>query len=135
MKTRLFTLIVVLFLFSCNNDDDAAQNSEPTLIGPWSLVNVSGGFAGIDDDFEVGLITWDFNENFLEFTVTNNNTTNVIFDGLPSGTYNFQVLSTTGEDSQLVTETFSYEITTLTSSQLVLDEGIAFDGFLLTFSR
>jgi hypothetical protein len=135
MKKTIYIIIITLLTLSCNSDDEASQNEEPSLIGPWSLVNVSGGLAGVNDDFEIGVITWDFNENFLEFTVTNTNATNVIFDGLPTGTYNFRVLSSTGEDAFLVTDTYSYEITTLTGTQLKLDEGIAFDGFLLTFTR
>ncbi len=135
MKTTFYVFVLTLLMVSCSNNDDEQQNSNPTLDGSWSLVNVSGGFAGIDYDFEVGLITWVFNQGDLELTVTNTNTTNVIYDGLPSGIYDYEVLTQTGEDTSVVINTFNYTITTLSSSQLVLDEGIAFDGFLLTFSR
>ena len=135
MKSTFYILGLILVVLSCNSDDDAQQNTEPTLFGPWSLVNVSGGFAGVNDDFEIGTITWNFNLENLELTVTNTNTTNVIFDGLPSGTYDYALLTPIDEDASVVINTFSYDITTLSSSQLVLDEGIAFDGFLLTFNR
>tara|TARA_R110002111_G_scaffold103778_5_gene160986 strand:- start:38604 stop:39026 length:423 start_codon:yes stop_codon:yes gene_type:complete len=137
MKTTFYILVLMLSTLSCNSDDDTPQNSEPTLNGSWSLVNVTGGLAGVDDDFEIGLIIWDFNQDNLELTVTNNNTANVIYDGLSSGTYDYEVLSTTGEDAYLVIHNFgiNHEIITLNASQLVLDEGVAADGFLLTFSR
>ncbi len=135
MKTTFYVFVLTLLMVSCSNNDDEQQNSNPTLDGSWSLVNVSGGFAGIDYDFEVGLITWVFNQGDLELTVTNTNTTNVIYDGLPSGVYDYEVLTPTGEDTSVIINTFNYTITTLSSSQLVLNEGIAFDGFLLTFSK
>ena len=135
MKTTFYVFILALLSVSCNNNDDSMQNPDTTLDGSWSLVNVSGGFAGVNDDFEVGIITWDFNQDNLELTVTNTNTANVIFDGLPSGAYNYVFLTTTGEDVSLVINSISYDLTTLSSSELVLDEGVAADGFLLTYSR
>lgn len=137
MKNTIYILTFTLLMLSCNTDDNSQQNAEPTIGGQWNLVNVTGGLAGVDDDFEVGLIIWDFNEDNLELTVTNNNTANVIYDGLSSGTYDYEVLSTTGEAAYLVIHNFGIndEIITLNASQLVLDEGVAADGFLLTFSR
>ena len=137
MKSKLYILILALITFGCNSDDDAQQDTNATLNGPWSLINVSGGFAGVDDDFEIGLITWDFDIGNLQLTVTNNNTEAVIYDGLSSGDYDYQVLSTTGEVGYLVVHNFgiNHEIVTVSSSELILDEGAAADGFLLTFSR
>ena len=137
MKNTIYILTFTLLMLSCNTDGNSQQNAEPTIGGQWNLVNVTGGLAGVDDDFEVGLIIWDFNEDNLELTVTNNNTANVIYDGLSSGTYDYEVLSTTGETAYLVIHNFgiNHEIITLNASQLVLDEGVAADGFLLTFSR
>ncbi|WP_405574871.1 hypothetical protein [Winogradskyella sp. Asnod2-B02-A] len=137
MKNTIYILTFTLLMLSCNTDDNSQQNAEPTIGGQWNLVNVTGGLAGVDDDFEVGLIIWDFNEDNLELTVTNNNTANVIYDGLSSGTYDYEVLSTTGETAYLVIHNFgiNHEIITLNASQLVLDEGVVADGFLLTFNR
>mgnify|MGYP000498269196 CR=1 FL=1 len=134
MKNVFYALTFMLLMFSCTSDDDN-QNTEATLNGSWHLVNISGGLVGVNDDFDTGLITWIFNENNLELTVINTNTTDVIFDGLASGTYNYQPLTTTGENTDIVVDFFSFRITTLTTVQLILDEGIAADGFLLTFSR
>ncbi|WP_282030300.1 hypothetical protein [Winogradskyella eximia] len=135
MKTTFYILVLMLSTLSCNSDDDTEQNSEPTLNGSWSLVNVTGGLAGVDDDFEIGLIIWDFNQDNLELTVTNNNTANVIYDGFPSGTYDYEIFTETNGEMSVVINTVSYRVTTLASSQLVIDEGIVADGFLLTFIR
>ncbi|WP_299107981.1 hypothetical protein [uncultured Winogradskyella sp.] len=135
MKHTFYLLTLMLLTLSCNSDDDNSEQNEPTLYSSWSLVNVSGGLAGANDDFEMDLITWDFDEANLELTVTNNNTANVIYDGLPSGTYDYEVPSTTNEVTTVVIDNINYVITTLTNSQLILDEGVAVDGFLLTFSQ
>jgi len=135
MKTTFYILVLMLFTLSCNSDDDTQQNSEPTLDGSWSLVNVTGGLAGVDDDFEIGLIIWDFNQDNLELTVTNNNTVNVIYDGFPTGTYDYEIFTETNGEMSVVINTVSYRVTNLTSSQLVIDEGVVADGFLLLFSR
>ena len=135
MKITFYAFVLILLAVSCNSDDDTQHNNRPMLNGSWSLVNVSGGFAGVNDDFEMGIITWDFNPINLKLTVTNTNTTNVIYDGFPTGTYDYEELSSVGENDSLIVNTLSYEITILSSSQLVLDEGVAADGFLLTFSK
>lgn len=135
MKTPFLFLISLLFLFSCNTNDDAPPNTAPKIDGTWSLVNVYGGFAGVDDDFENGTITWNFNQDNLELTVTKTNTAAVTYAGFPSGTYDYRIFTTTGEDANLVVNSLCYDITRLIHSELLLDEDIAADGFLLTYRR
>ncbi len=135
MKINFNILIFALMAWSCNSNDDGQQSSGKKLDGTWSLVNVSGGFAGVNDDFETGLIIWGFDTTNFEITVTNNNTETVIFDGLPSGTYDYQILTTTGEAAYLVVDSFSYEIAAPSTSVLILDEDITSDGFRLTLNR
>ena len=137
MKFNLYIFVLALFTISCNSNDDLQINDQPTPNGSWSLVNVSGGLAGVDDDFEINLITWDFSHDDLKLTITNNNTAIVIYDGLPSGIYDYEILSTTDDDEYLVVHNFgvNYKIITLSTSQFILDEGVAADGFLLQLSR
>ncbi|WP_179353469.1 hypothetical protein [Winogradskyella vidalii] len=132
MKYQLFILAFTLIFFSCNSDDDAPQSSTTTLHGNWSLINVNGGFPGVNDDFESGLITWNFDDT--EITVTNNNTHNVIHSGYPSGIYTYDVI-TTATDTTLVIENTNSKIITLTNNQLVIDQGVAADGFQYTLSK
>ena len=134
MKITFYILALMLLTLSCSSDDDAQQDSEPTLNATWSLVNVSGGFAGVDDDFESGIITWHFNNESSEITVTNNDTSNAIHSGYASGTYSYEVLTTSNETS-VVIENTDLRIISLTTNQLILDEGMISDGFQYTFSR
>ncbi|MBU2926880.1 hypothetical protein [Winogradskyella psychrotolerans] len=134
MKSTFYFLAVLLFTLSCNSNDDAQQNSDPVLSGSWSLVNVSGGFAGVDDNFESGIITWNFNTDPTEITITNSNTASVIHSGYPSGTYNYDVLIT-ANDTTLVIDNADLRIISLTTNQLILDEGMVSDGFKYTLSK
>ncbi|WP_417876116.1 hypothetical protein [Winogradskyella sediminis] len=134
MKTYFYFLALMLLTLSCKSDDDADQNLNPTLIGSWSLVNVSGGFAGVDDDFNDGVILWNFTNNPSEITITNTNTTEVVHSGYPSGTYSYEI-ETTPNDTIVVIENTDLRIISLTTNQLILDEGVVSDGFQYTFNK
>lgn len=82
----------------------------------------------------MGTITWNFNQDNLDLKVNNTYATTAIYDGLPSGTYDYELLTPTDEIASVTINTFSSIILTLMSSQLILDEDVAADGFLLTFS-
>ena len=135
MKAYIYLFVFSLFVLSCSNDDDQVSTNEPTLQGEWSLVNVSGGLAGVDDDFPAGLITWDFNLETQELTVINTNVELVIYDGLPTGTYSYTIETTTGSDAIIVINNQNMAVVTITATDLVLDDGVAVDGFLLRFNR
>ena len=134
MKTYFYFLALMLLTLSCKSDDDADQNLNPTLIGSWSLVNVSGGFAGVDDDFNDGVILWNFTNNPSEITITNTNTTEVVHSGYPSGAYSYEI-ETTPNDTIVVIENTDLRIISLTTNQLILDEGVVSDGFQYTFNK
>ena len=82
-----------------------------------------------------GLITWVFNDANWRVTITNKNKTNVIFDGLASGTYKYQLISATDKEVNLVIDSFSFRMAALNLEELILDESVAADGFILTFGR
>nr|WP_321229543.1 hypothetical protein [uncultured Psychroserpens sp.] len=135
MKKYIYVLLVTFFVLSCNNDDDRSSNNEPTLNGSWSVINVIGGLAGIDDNYEEDVIVWNFDEQTQELTVTNNNVELVIYDGLASGIYSYEVLIE-DENTSLIIDGIIYDLSILTETSLVLDEGaFTSDGFQLTFSR
>ena len=134
MKTNFYFLALMLLTLSCKSDDDLDHNLNPTLIESWSLVNVSGGFAGVDDDFNDGVILWNFSNDPSEITITNTNTTEVVHSGYPSGTYSYEI-ETTPNDTTVVIENTDLRIISLTTNQLILDEGMVSDGFQYTFNR
>jgi hypothetical protein len=66
MRIRKLSLLIILslvFFTNCNSDD--ASNQAETLNGIWNAKNINGGLAGIDDDYEAGLVTWTFNNQVI----------------------------------------------------------------------
>lgn len=140
MKTRILTLVLVLGVFiftSCDSDDDTAP-MDP-IHGIWNLVNVSGGFAGINEDYESGSITWSFNSQDLTITVQNNTGQINLFSGYVTGTYPYAIIEA-NENVYLVinnTEFGSYIVsdTSLNINQNEFSFGTGADGFFLQFER
>lgn len=82
MKSVKLTLLLILslaFVTNCDNDDNS--NKAENLNRVWNLKNVSGGFPGIDVDYESGIVNWNFDSETQTLTVmsslTNNGNQNV----------------------------------------------------------
>lgn len=101
MKTwKLLSLVLMTVLFAgCNDDDD---NGTAELSGAWKLTRIQGGFAGVDETFAPGVITWNFNDN-QTVTIVNNNTDDAAEDLFESGTYDYAA-NTTGESGECGTQ-------------------------------
>ena len=134
---KLFTFLSFLILFlltSCSNDSTSAKNN--TITGQWKLVNVSGTFAGINDNFPEGMITWDFNPITQTVTVTNNNTNANLWDVFETGVYNFQFVNNPefpcGESIEI--DGSLYGCYSFANDSLIIDQSIA-DGFAITLKR
>ncbi|WP_299443799.1 hypothetical protein [uncultured Aquimarina sp.] len=129
---RLYFLMVFVVFISCSNDDDT-NNTAIGLQGEWNLVNITGGFAGVNQDFEKGTIIWDFNESDTMVTVTNNSTITGVYDGFPSGTYTYSIVAPADIDELVVNEinlgTFS-----TTSDSFTVNQQFR-DGFEIRFER
>lgn len=54
-----------MLLASCSSNDDNESTQPESLNGIWNIKNIQGGFAGIDDDYETGVITWTFNNQTI----------------------------------------------------------------------
>ena len=72
-----------MFLISCSTDNDLSVEQK------FYLVNVSGGFAGVNENFDKGQIIWTFNEQ--NSTLNIEKTTNESFSGLNEGVYSFDI--------------------------------------------
>ncbi len=128
----LYVFSTVLLLVGCNTSDDTGKDP---INGVWDLRNISGGFAGINDDYPPGIITWSFSKKNSVLTVINNNGTNTIYDGFESGKYPYSILQI---DKVLYLEIDGNEFGGLVISQneLVIDQNICVsgngvDGFVL----
>ena len=135
----LITFLSFITLSSCsldNNNNDVKQQVYKTY---WHLINVSGGFSGVDNDFELNKIIWSFNEEENELTVTNTNTED-LEDGLDSGTYTYSVDEDDNKDLFLTINSNEFGNFTVSETQLIIDQnittnGTGSDGFIYTFKR
>jgi hypothetical protein len=131
---RFLLLILIVSLYnSCTVDDDYESN--PTLLGSWNLIEVSGTIAGTTDQFEYGLITWNFEEGTV--TVVNNNTDESLLDGFDSGNYDF--LSSVNPTAESCSRTLSFSPEDVNCiaydyENLVISQNIA-DGLTFRFIR
>ena len=133
-KITLGIVIIITLLISCNNDEEIVPI---TLKGAWSVKNISGGFAGIDDDFTQGTIVWSFGEQTL--TVENNNTSTTVYQGLDAGSYTYTIIENEG-DSYLVIDEAEIGKYILTSTNLLINQnefstGNGSDGFIIALER
>lgn len=140
MKIRVLTLLLsfgLVFFTSCNNDDDSSQIG--TVDGTWNLINISGGFAGIDDAYDPGIITWTFNNQNLTINIENNSTEENLYSGFESGTYSYSIVENNGNEYILINTAefgnYVLSINNLKINQNEIQSGSGSDGFLLEFER
>lgn len=144
-KFKILVYIFFLIIVNGCQSDDGQNNSKKDVAnseinGMWTLVNVSGGFAGANQNFTAGSITWYFDESNNTLTIVNDNQiTDAIYDGLPTGTYTYSsILSTTscGEGFNPLAITNAFESCyTITDNILTIDNNQIADGFALKFER
>jgi hypothetical protein len=107
------------------------------LNGIWNVKNISGGFAGIDDDYDTGIITWTFNNQIL--TIENNESQGNIYSGFESGTYYYSTNEINGNNYIIINNAeyggFTLSVNNLTINQNETSSGSGADGFMLQFER
>jgi hypothetical protein len=142
MKTRFLSALFCLFIFSnCSINNNENPTNEVTLI-QWNLINVTGGLAGVNNDFEIGDIVWKFDnpQNGL-VTVINNNTDDTIEDALDSGQYQYlfieqdDTLFIAIEDNEYGGITISEDELSFTINQNETTSGSGADGFIYEFEK
>jgi len=134
----LVALVSIMFLTNCSIEDNGNDNtSKVTTL--WNLINVSGGIAGVDNNFDMGDIVWTFNEVTSTLTVNNNNSDDGVEDGLNSGSYPYYVYES-DEALFLIINTAEYGGFTVLENQLIIDQnststGSGADGYVYTFQK
>jgi len=132
MKKLLLIFITCALCLSSSCDNDNANTKSES----WFLVNISGGIAGINEDFEKGIIVWTFNEEDAILTVEN---TTGSTNGFESGTYSYNILNT-NDQRYLVVENNEIGGITTSGNQLIINQnmqsgGSGADGFILLFEK
>ncbi len=134
-KLSLLMISGIILFTSCSNDEESTTLE--SLNGIWNVKNISGGIAGINDDYDDGTITWTFTNQML--TVENNESQGNLYSGFESGTYNYTVSEINGFQYIFINnvEFGSYALAT---NSLIIDQnetssGAGADGFILQLER
>lgn len=135
MKNFIVVRLLAIFwiLNSCTkqNINEEIPTQLPTEInGDWTLTKISGGFAGVDENFG-GTVIYNFNSSNNVLTVNNNAiATPITNKGLLTGSYPFTISGTDEIKINLLKAKFK-----ITENKLFIDENVAADGFGYTFQR
>ncbi len=129
--TTLGIMAILLILNSCAKPEITNETVKQTseISGLWSLTKVTGGFAGVNQNFS-GTVLYDFDTLNNKLNVTNNYVGTSIVNGLPTG--NYPILLSGTNDININSQNAKY---TITENKLYIDENVAADGFGYTFER
>lgn len=128
----LFPLLLVLLMISSCNKEKTTSGTQPftpqasAINGTWNLIRVYGGIAGINETHSPGDVEWTFDTQAGTLTVNDNGNSSAYYD-LPSGTYNFQQISSSNQH-YLAIEANELGQFTISGNQLVIDENNKSDG-------
>lgn len=135
-KFKFLLALSFAFLASCNNGDDD-NNTPQSVVGAWRLVNVRGGIAGTDDDFNDGSIIWTF-ENNGNVSVWNTNTDDTKQDLIETGEYTYTFLPNPATPQSCAEAIYidgvSYGCYNVTGDTLVLNQ-VEADGYEVTLEK
>jgi len=140
-KTLFIALLSFFFLTNCSIDNDNNINEQQTFRVLWHLNNVRGGASAIDIDFDPNVVVWEFDNTSKVLTVTNNNETPSLEDGLNTGTFPYYINETgNGNEAFIFLENAEYGKIIVTSTTLVIDrnetsEGPVADEYIYTFTK
>ena len=126
MNIRYLIRISCLFFVFYGCESEEVTPNDP-LNGSWNLINVSGGFAGISEDFEQGSIVWIFNEAQGTLQVNKQMTPNSIYEGLASGSYDYEMVVHDGNNFLFVDQ---LEIggVSISNNEMLINQNLMING-------
>ena len=131
MKKVFLILLCGMLVISCSTNKDLSIEEK------FYLVNVSGGFAGVNENFDRGQIIWTFNEQNSTLIIKKN--INESFSGLNEGVYSYSIENINNSLFLHIDKNEFGGISTYESS-MIIDEnmrttGSGADGFIMTLVK
>ncbi len=132
----LLLFALSLCFISCKDEDVLPPTDEHEILGEWSMTNVSGGFAGINDPIEKGAYIWTFGESQVNLHITELIPTGY---GFSPGNYDYSIISVDEKEFLVIDGDEVGEIQFI-DEEMTLD-GNSFsnasgaDGFMYGFER
>jgi len=138
MKINALILVVTATLaFSSCKKAECDCEPENTLDGEWQMERVYGGLMGIDLNYAPNEVTWDFNSSQNTVDVTNNILTTgpkSTYARFSTGVYAYYTQNINGADYLFIDST-EIGIYAINNTKLMIDDGLAADGFITEFVR
>ncbi len=132
MKKIALLLIPILFLTNCTSDDTVKANEK------WHLKNLSGGFAGVNNNFSSEEVVWTFNKQNLTLTIEKN--THQAISGLSEGSYPYEIREVDNH-SYISIDNGDFVSITILNTEIIIDEntlingGVSADGFTIKLEK
>lgn len=116
---------------------NCSTNNNLSIEQKFNLVNVSGGFAGVNENFDKGQIIWTFNEQNSTLNIEKN--TNESFSGLNEGIYSYSIENINNHLFLHINENELGGVSTYENG-VIIDEntrstGSGADGFIMTLEK
>ena|SRR5690606_8457761 len=137
---KKYLLIAFLSFFALTNCSVNDNGDNPQIVRIlWNLENVTGGIAGVNNNFSPNVVVWEFNLNTSVLIVTNTNTNTALEDGLDAGSYTFQINRVGNYDYLSIANNEVGRIT-ITETTFILDQnekstGTTADGYIYKFKK
>lgn len=122
---------IILHLIGWEEPIYYSKFESENIIGEWDLLNINGGLAGFDIQFEKGQILWSFDEDRVNIT---NNASNEVYSGFESGEYSYKVTMVENEPFLTIDNENLGRITYLSNDSLVVDQRYV-DGFQFVLAK
>lgn len=136
MKSLIRALSTFTILILITNCSTSSDSNEDPIAGDWNLKTITGGFGGVDNSFQNGEVLWTFNPNDSTLTIEVSIISAVPTEryyGLQAGTYSYELIEE-NEETTLYADGSRVGTLRFSDNELLVDEGIAVDGFLYTFT-
>ena len=127
----LIIFTALLAISSCTKQDAVIQKTPPpnALDGDWNLTSVTGGFAGANFNLG-GTVIYNFDTASNVLSVINNYAGTAPISGLATGSYPFTISGS--NQININSQGGGY---TINNNQLIIDQGVAVDGYGYKFQR
>lgn len=133
MKKRKALLILSIFITiaACTKKNESPE-STPIIDGKWDLYNVSGGFAGINEFYDLGDIVWNFVGDSLFVQNADSISTSGIL--LENGSYFYSITSDSLDNGTIYVDSLLIGFVDFDQLNLFISQQYV-DGYLHNFKR
>ncbi len=136
VQSKFISIVLLLLVWnlsiSCNSDEESNTADSSSS---WTLVNLSGGLMGVNQNYEEGEVVWVFDASTQTLDIQHNYTPteDEIIPFPVEDSYAYEFIEQEGQ-IYLVVEQWNLGIISQSAGQITLDNNVAADGFAYIFT-